>query len=70
MDLSTIRAKLEDGQYRDRFEFREDVHLIASNATLYNQPHSAIGRMSEKFASYFDKREPLSALVLPRRNPC
>ena len=57
MDLSTVRAKLEDGQYQDRFAFRDDVHLIASNAILYNQPNSAIGKMSEKFASYFDKRE-------------
>lgn len=57
MDLSTIRAKLEDGQYKDRNAFADDVRLIASNANLYNQAGSSISKTTEKFLAWFEKRE-------------
>jgi transcription initiation factor TFIID subunit 2 len=57
MDLSTIKAKLEDGQYSNRFEFRDDVYQISANALIYNQPQSPIGKLAEKFRAYVDKRE-------------
>ena len=36
MDLSTVNAKLEQGQYKDRFEFEADFRLMVSNAKTYN----------------------------------
>ncbi|KAK4696234.1 transcription initiation factor TFIID subunit 2, partial [Phenoliferia sp. Uapishka_3] len=36
MDLSTMSAKLQAGQYADRSAFRADFKLVISNARLYN----------------------------------
>ena len=35
MDLSSVSNKLESGQYRDRFQFADDIHLIFRNAKTY-----------------------------------
>lgn len=35
MDLSSVSNKLQSGQYRDRFQFKEDVELIFRNAKTY-----------------------------------
>lgn len=56
MDLSTVRAKLEDGQYTDRQQVAADIRLIPANAQLYNTEGSHIWASSEKFLSYFNKR--------------
>ncbi|CDZ96230.1 TATA binding protein associated factor [Phaffia rhodozyma] len=56
MDLSTVKAKLEDGQYPNRFAFATDVRLIPSNSMHYNQPGSHLYKLSEKFDAYFEKQ--------------
>ena len=35
MDLHSVANKLQSGQYRDRFQFKEDVELIFRNAKTY-----------------------------------
>lgn len=35
MDLSSVSNKLQSGQYKDRFQFKEDVELIFRNAKTY-----------------------------------
>ncbi|PKI83009.1 hypothetical protein MVES_002777 [Malassezia vespertilionis] len=35
MDLSSVSNKLESGQYKDRFAFKDDVELIFKNAKTY-----------------------------------
>lgn len=61
MDLSTVKAKLEEGQYNDREQLASDVRLIATNAQLYNLPESHIYILSEKFLKFFNKRESQTA---------
>lgn len=35
MDLSSVSNKLQSGQYKDRFQFKDDVDLIFQNAKTY-----------------------------------
>ncbi|WFD37120.1 uncharacterized protein MJAP1_000062 [Malassezia japonica] len=35
MDLNSVSNKLQSGQYKDRFQFKEDVELIFRNAKTY-----------------------------------
>lgn len=35
MDLSSVSNKLQSGQYKDRFQFKDDIHLIFQNAKTY-----------------------------------
>lgn len=35
MDLSSVSNKLQSGQYKDRFQFKDDVELIFRNAKTY-----------------------------------
>lgn len=37
MDLSTIKEKLNNGDYKDPWEFVDDVWLMFNNAWLYNR---------------------------------
>lgn len=59
MDLSTISAKLESGQYKDRFEFRSDLHLMINNAKTYNMAGSFVHEQALALESFFEKRKPL-----------
>ena len=49
MDLSTMRAKLEDGRYPDRFAFEADFRLIIRNAKTYNEDGSEMFTLAEDF---------------------
>ncbi|PRD32853.1 UNVERIFIED_CONTAM: Crebbp [Trichonephila clavipes] len=40
MDLSTIKRKLDTGQYQDPWQYVEDVWLMFDNAWLYNRKTS------------------------------
>jgi hypothetical protein len=68
MDLSTIRAKLQDGQYEDRFQFARDIQLIVDNANLYNAPGSPVAKQADKLLAEFQKcsSEAACSLVCPR----
>ncbi|WVR08077.1 hypothetical protein IAU60_005123 [Kwoniella sp. DSM 27419] len=54
MDLSTIRAKLDNGMYATRHEFANDVKLIISNCMNYNiEPTSPVRKTGEAFERFF-----------------
>lgn len=53
MDLSTVRRKLENGQYENAKEFSEDMKLIFANARKYNPPEHAIHIQAIQLEDYF-----------------
>lgn len=56
MDFSTIRKKLEGGQYRDLTDFHEDMLLVQRNCQTYNPPeHEASQDCEEVFAFYLQE---------------
>lgn len=56
MDFSTIKKKLESGQYRDITEFHEDMMLVKRNCQTYNPPdHEASQDCEEVFAFYLQE---------------
>ncbi|XP_029015734.1 bromodomain-containing protein 4 isoform X2 [Betta splendens] len=56
MDLSTIKAKLENKQYRDPQEFAADVRLMFSNCYKYNPPDHEVVAMARKLQDVFEMR--------------
>ncbi|KAF8079062.1 hypothetical protein FPV67DRAFT_1558205 [Lyophyllum atratum] len=56
MDLSTMRAKLEEGMYKDRFAFEADFRLMISNSQLYNAPGSFVHNAAIALETFFEKR--------------
>ncbi|CAH8581817.1 unnamed protein product [Heterobilharzia americana] len=58
MDLSTIRRKLEDREYKDPWEIVDDFWLMLNNAWLYNKKTSKVyktcTRLAETFESIID----------------
>lgn len=48
MDLSTIKKKLDLGQYSDPWEYVDDVWLMFDNAWLYNRKTSRVYRYCTK----------------------
>ncbi|KZT27583.1 hypothetical protein NEOLEDRAFT_1130581 [Neolentinus lepideus HHB14362 ss-1] len=56
MDLSTMGAKLEAGQYHDRFAFEADFRLMITNAKTYNLQGSYAYNEAAAMESFFDKQ--------------
>ncbi|XP_008327842.1 bromodomain-containing protein 4 [Cynoglossus semilaevis] len=56
MDLSTIKAKLENRQYREPQEFATDVRLMFSNCYKYNPPDHEVVSMARKLQDVFEMR--------------
>ena len=48
MDLSTIKEKLEMGEYMNPWEFCDDVWLMFDNAWLYNRKNSKVYKYCTK----------------------
>lgn len=48
IDLSTIKMKLDRGNYRDPWEYVDDVWLMFENAWLYNRKNSRVYRYCTK----------------------
>ena len=48
MDLSTIKNKVETGQYPDPWRFVDDVRLMFDNAWLYNKKSSRVYKCCSK----------------------
>jgi E1A/CREB-binding protein len=48
MDLSTIRRKLEGGEYRDPWAYIDDVWLMLDNAWLYNRKMTKVYKFCSK----------------------
>ncbi|XP_048346264.1 bromodomain-containing protein 4 isoform X3 [Sphaerodactylus townsendi] len=56
MDLSTIKSKLENRDYRDAQEFAADVRLMFSNCYKYNPPDHEVVAMARKLQDVFEMR--------------
>ncbi|CAG9863013.1 unnamed protein product [Phyllotreta striolata] len=55
MDLSTIKRKLDIGQYADPWEYVDDVWLMFDNAWLYNRKTSRVYRYCTKLSEVFEQ---------------
>ncbi|XP_014667428.1 PREDICTED: histone acetyltransferase p300-like [Priapulus caudatus] len=55
MDLSTIKRRLDTGQYQDPWQYVDDVWLMFDNAWLYNKKTSRVYRFCSKLAEVFDQ---------------
>jgi len=53
MDLSTICHKLETNEYKDPWEYVDDMQLMFSNAWLYNRRSSPIYKSCTKVVKHF-----------------
>lgn len=54
MDLSTIKTKLESGQYITLNDYANDMRLMFSNCLRYNTPESAIIEQARKLREQFE----------------
>ncbi|XP_046670960.1 histone acetyltransferase p300-like [Homalodisca vitripennis] len=54
MDLSTVKRKLDTGQYSDPWEYVDDVWLMFDNAWLYNRKSSLVYRYCTKLSEVFE----------------
>ncbi|XP_045763307.1 histone lysine acetyltransferase CREBBP isoform X11 [Maniola jurtina] len=54
IDLSTIKSKLDRGQYKDPWEYVDDVWLMFENAWLYNRKNSRVYRYCTKLSEVFE----------------
>lgn len=59
MDLSTIKRKLDTGQYAEPWQFVDDVWLMFENAWLYNRKSSKVHKFCTKV-----RVKPLSNSIL------
>lgn len=55
MDLSTIKRKLDTGQYQDPWQYVDDVWLMFDNAWLYNRKTSRVYKHCSKVNFYYSK---------------
>lgn len=55
MDLMSVNAKFEGGQYATRKEFESDIRLIISNCYLYNPVGSPVRKAGEALEVMFDR---------------
>uniref|UniRef100_A0A1I8J6B5 Bromodomain-containing protein n=1 Tax=Macrostomum lignano TaxID=282301 RepID=A0A1I8J6B5_9PLAT len=56
MDLSTIRKKLEAGQYADRDQFASDFRLMLNNCFRYNPQNSDVYKVGKELLKYFNEQ--------------
>ncbi|XP_037113002.1 CREB binding protein b isoform X1 [Syngnathus acus] len=54
IDLSTIKRKLDTGQYQEPWQYVDDVWLMFSNAWLYNRKTSRVYKNCSKLAEVFE----------------
>ncbi|GMT00705.1 hypothetical protein PENTCL1PPCAC_22879, partial [Pristionchus entomophagus] len=54
MDLQTMREKIERNEYTNVGQLREDGKLMASNAMLYNAPHTVYHVAAQKLSQAVD----------------
>ena len=53
MDMSTIKRKLDSGQYKDPWEVVDDVWLMFENAWIYNRKTSRVYKYCTKVSGAF-----------------
>lgn len=72
IDLSTIKLKLDRGEYRDPWEYVDDVWLMFENAWLYNRKNSRVYRYCTKvsftFYQYYSFSCPLFERAIFKRH--
>lgn len=56
MDLGTVKAKLEKGQYKHPKEFKHDVSLVWNNCMTYNVEGSDYHTMASGLKQIFEER--------------
>uniref|UniRef100_S4RBY7 Bromodomain-containing protein 2 n=1 Tax=Petromyzon marinus TaxID=7757 RepID=S4RBY7_PETMA len=56
MDLSTIKNKMDNRDYRDAQEFAADVRVMFSNCYKYNPPDHDVVSMARKLQDVFEMR--------------
>uniref|UniRef100_H3CKK7 Bromodomain containing 3b n=1 Tax=Tetraodon nigroviridis TaxID=99883 RepID=H3CKK7_TETNG len=56
MDLSTIRKKMDKGEYSEPQSFATDVRLMFSNCYKYNPPDHEVVAMARKLQDVFEMR--------------
>jgi len=56
MDLSTLRKKLESGEYETADQFEHDCRLIFSNCYTYNHPDSEVYKMGQSLEEVFNNK--------------
>ncbi|KAF9285687.1 hypothetical protein BGZ68_003650 [Mortierella alpina] len=54
MDLSTIKAKLDDGKYAKMQEFEDDVRLMLSNCAKFNPVGTMVYNEGQELEAVFD----------------
>ena len=55
MDLSTIKRRLDTGQYTDPWDYVDDVWLMFDNAWIYNRKASKVYKYCTKLAEVFEQ---------------
>jgi hypothetical protein len=56
MDIATIKKKLENGTYKTREDFCDDVRLIFANCEIFNEDDSPVGKAGHAMRHLFDTR--------------
>lgn len=56
MDLSTMRTKLETGQYASADRFRDDFKLMISNCFAYNSDISPVHKAGVELQKLFEEK--------------
>ncbi|KAM4719355.1 bromodomain-containing protein 3-like [Anableps anableps] len=56
MDLSTVKKKMDGGEYQDAQQFAADVRLIFSNCYKYNPSHHSVVGMARKLQGVFEQK--------------
>ena len=70
MDLSTIRRKLDSGQYKDPWEYVDDVWLMFDNAWLYNRKTSRVYKYCTKVSIESWKSKIVKARIIVFQDAC
>ncbi|XP_051570050.1 CREB-binding protein-like isoform X2 [Myxocyprinus asiaticus] len=55
IDLSTIKRKLDTGQYQEPWQYVDDIWLMFNNAWLYNRKTSRVYKYCSKLAEVFEQ---------------
>ncbi|KFM75592.1 Bromodomain adjacent to zinc finger domain protein 2B, partial [Stegodyphus mimosarum] len=56
MDIATMRARLEAGQYKCREDFANDARLIFDNCETFNEDDSPVGQAGHSMRAFFETR--------------
>ncbi|TGZ70349.1 hypothetical protein CRM22_003256 [Opisthorchis felineus] len=55
MDLSTVKTKLESGQYHSKYEFADDIRLMFNNCYKYNGEDSDVAKVGKLLQAIFEE---------------